>query len=58
MEDNKKVEIFDKCFDKEMRDYLDQLTDEQLATLCGNVSSLVNSSKVLLKRQIKKMSKK
>lgn len=58
MDDKKKIEIFDKCFDKSTVDYIDSLTDEQLAYLCSNVSNMVSKNSFLIKRQIKIMSHK
>ncbi len=57
MDDKKKIEIFDKCFDKSTVDYIDSLTDEQLEYLCSNVCNLVSKNSFLIKTQIKRMSK-
>ena len=56
MNDKKKIEIFDKCFNKETIDLIDKLSDDQLANLCSNVSHIIENNTNTIKRQIKIMS--
>ena len=57
MENSKKIEIFDKCINSDLQDYLDKLDDNQLDNLCGNLNSIVTSNPIIVKVKIKSMSK-
>lgn len=57
MDDSKKIEIFDKCINNKLQDYIDQLDDNKLDNLCYNLNNTVSNNSVLIKMKIKTLSK-
>ena len=57
MDDSKKIEIFDKCINNKLQDYIDRLDDNKLDNLCYNLNNTVSNNSVLIKMKIKTLSK-
>ena len=58
MKDSKKIEIFDKCLNEKIQNYIDSLNEVELDNLCNNVSKMVKMNTPILKVKIKSLSRK
>lgn len=55
MDDKKKIELFDKCVNKNVQETIDNLSDQQLENLCSNIKGMIDNREHVIQTQIKIM---